>query len=141
MSTRELLAASLVGRWRGGAPLTLAPDRDDQGLGADPLRNNDFSYAADPHGRQVPLGSHMRRMNFIFFSATAMATMELLQQEWVSNGNFMNLGDERDPNVGLQEDGATFTIPEAPVRRRVHGIETFKVLRGASTSSCGRSRR
>jgi Dyp-type peroxidase family len=172
---RELLAAKLVGRWRSGAPLTLAPDRDDPALGADPLRNNDFTYAADPHGRQVPFGSHMRRMNprdtemavladvnihriirrstafgapydrnalsqqddetprglyFIFFSAKAMATMEFLQQEWINNGNFMSLGDERDPNVGLQQDGATFTIPQAPVRRRIHGIETFNVLRG-----------
>jgi deferrochelatase/peroxidase EfeB len=48
------------GRWRSGAPLTLA---DDPGLGADPRRNNDFTDAADPDGRQVPLGSHMRRMN------------------------------------------------------------------------------
>jgi hypothetical protein len=37
---------------------------------------------------------------------------------------------EVDPNVGLQEDGGTFTIPRAPVRRRIHGIETFNVLRG-----------
>ena len=56
--------------------------------------------------------------------------MEFLQQEWINNGNFMSLGDERDPNVGLQEDGATFTIPQEPVRRRIHGIETFNVLRG-----------
>jgi Dyp-type peroxidase family len=172
---RELLAAKLVGRWRSGAPLTLAPDHDDKALGADPMRNNDFAYAADPDGRQVPLGAHMRRMNprdtemalladvnvhrvirrsttfgapydpdalsaeddetprglhFLFISAKAMATMEFLQQEWINNGNFMSLGNERDPNVGLQEDGAVFTIPRAPVRRRVHGIETFNVLRG-----------
>ncbi len=172
---RELLAAKLVGRWRSGAPLTLAPTRDDPALGAAPRRNNDFTYAAAPHGRQVPLGSHMRRMNprdtkmavladvnlhriirrsttygapydpnamseqddaldrgiyFIFISARAMATMEFLQQEWINNGNFMDLGSERDPNVGLQEDGATFTIPQHPVRRRVHGIQTFNVLRG-----------
>jgi len=172
---REMLAAKLVGRWRSGAPLTLAPDRDDPELGADPQRNNDFTYAADPDGRQVPLGSHMRRMNprdtklailtdvnvhriirrstaygapynpdaispqddetprglyFIFISAKAMATMEFLQQEWINNGNFMSLGEERDPNVGLQENGAMFTIPQEPVRRRIHGIETFNVLRG-----------
>jgi Dyp-type peroxidase family len=172
---RELLAAKLMGRWRSGAPLTLAPAQDDPELGADPRRNNDFTYAADPDGRQVPLGSHMRRMNprdtkleiltdvnvhriirrsttygapydpdatsaqddetarglyFIFLSAKAMATLEFLQQEWINNGNFMNLGEERDPNVGLQEDGATFTIPHEPVRRRIHGIETFNVLRG-----------
>ena len=60
---RELLAAKLVGRWRSGAPLTLAPVRDDPALGQDPQRNNDFNYANDPHGKQVPLGCHMRRMN------------------------------------------------------------------------------
>jgi Dyp-type peroxidase family len=61
---QELLAAKLMGRWRSGAPLVLAPDKDDPALGADPLRNNDFNYATmDPHGYAVPLGSHMRRMN------------------------------------------------------------------------------
>ena len=48
---RELLAAKLVGRWRSGAPLTLAPTQDDSALGADLRQNNDFTYAADPDGR------------------------------------------------------------------------------------------
>jgi Dyp-type peroxidase family len=172
---RELLAAKLVGRWRSGAPLTLAPDTDNPALGADPQRNNDFNYANDRRGLQVPLGSHIRRMNprdtelarltdvnvhriirrgttygapydpnalseaddevprgahFLFISAKAMATLEFLQQEWINDGNFIRAGNERDPIVGLQQDGATFTIPKAPVRRRVHGIDTFNVLRG-----------
>ena len=32
----ELLAAKFMGRWRSGAPLVLAPDKDDPELGADP---------------------------------------------------------------------------------------------------------
>src|SRR4029079_17189440 len=60
---RELVAAKLVGRWRSGAPLTLAPDLDNPALGADPQRNNNFNYADDSHGRKVPFGSHIRRMN------------------------------------------------------------------------------
>jgi len=172
---RELVAAKLVGRWRSGAPLTLAPNVDNPALGADPRRNNDFNYANDPHGRQVPFGSHIRRMNprdtelsrltdvnihrlirrgttygppydpndvsdeadevprgayFLFISAKAMATMEFLQKEWVNDGNFIGAGDERDPIVGLQKKEATFTIPRDPVRRRIHGIDTFNVLRG-----------
>jgi Dyp-type peroxidase family len=172
---RELLAAKLVGRWRSGAPLNLAPDVDNPALGADPHPDNDFDYAHDPRGRQAPLGCHIRRMNprdtqltrltdvnvhrlirrgttygppydsnavseeddevprgayFLFISAKTMATIEFLQQEWVNDGNFVGLGDERDPIIGLQEEGATFTIPKEPVRRRVHGIETFNVLRG-----------
>jgi deferrochelatase/peroxidase EfeB len=60
---RELLAAKLVGRWRSGAPLTLAPDVDDPALGADPQRNNVIDYSNDASGRQAPLGCHIRRMN------------------------------------------------------------------------------
>ena len=172
---RELLAAKLVGRWRSGAPLMLAPDADDPILGSDAQRNNDFAYAQDPRGRQAPLGCHIRRMNprdtpltrltdlnlhrlirrgatygkpydpnalsaeddqvprgaiFLFISAKAMTTIEFLQQEWINDGNFIGAGDERDPIVGLQEEGATFTIPQEPVRHRIHGIETFNVLRG-----------
>ena len=67
---------------------------------------------------------------FLFISAKAMATIEFLQQEWINEGNFVRLGDERDPIVGRQEQGAVFTIPKVPVRRRLHGIDTFNVLRG-----------
>jgi Dyp-type peroxidase family len=172
---REWLAAKLVGRWRSGAPLTLAPDVDNPSLGKDPRRNNDFDYSDDARGLRVPLGCHIRRMNprdtkltrltdvnlhrlirrgttygppydpnafsehddevprgayFLFISAKTMATIEFLQQEWVNDGNFVELGAERDPVIGLQDAAATFTIPREPVRRRVHGIETFNVLRG-----------
>src|SRR5437870_5337233 len=61
---QELIAAKLMGRWRSGAPLVLAPDKDDPKLGADSQRNNDFNYAKmDPHGYGCPLGAHIRRMN------------------------------------------------------------------------------
>jgi len=61
---QELVAAKLMGRWRSGAPLVLAPEKDDPALGADPRRNNDFNYKKDdPHGYAVPLGAHIRRMN------------------------------------------------------------------------------
>jgi len=38
-----MLAAKLVGRWRSGAPLTLAPAKGRAALGEDPHRNNDFT--------------------------------------------------------------------------------------------------
>src|SRR6202040_3091031 len=48
---QELIAAKLMGRWRSGAPLVRAPDKDNPALGADPQRNNDFNYKQmDPHG-------------------------------------------------------------------------------------------
>ncbi len=61
---QELLAAKLMGRWRSGAPLVLAPEKDNPALADDPQRNNNFNYAEmDPQGYAVPLGSHIRRMN------------------------------------------------------------------------------
>ncbi|MBV9355516.1 MAG: peroxidase, partial [Chloroflexi bacterium] len=56
----ELIAAKMVGRWRSGAPLMLAPEKDDPQLAVDPTRNNDFRYfEADPKGLICPLGSHI----------------------------------------------------------------------------------
>jgi Dyp-type peroxidase family len=61
---QELFAAKLMGRWRSGAPLALASEKDDPSIADDPQRNNNFNYAEmDPHGYAVPLGSHIRRMN------------------------------------------------------------------------------
>jgi hypothetical protein len=46
----------MVGRWKSGAPLELAPLRDDPALGANEKRNNDFGYADDPLQRKCPYG-------------------------------------------------------------------------------------
>jgi Dyp-type peroxidase family len=54
------LAARMVGRWPGGAPLVLSPDRDDPALAG----ANDFGYFdLDPHGERCPIGAHVRRTN------------------------------------------------------------------------------
>ena len=54
-----LLAAKMVGRWPSGAPLALSPDHDDEALGADNSRNNDFRYADDAKGLKCPAGAHV----------------------------------------------------------------------------------
>jgi hypothetical protein len=52
---QELLAAKLMGRWRSGAPLVLAPHHDDPDLVADPQRSNNFDYGQmDPRGLACP---------------------------------------------------------------------------------------
>ena len=52
--------AKLVGRWPGGAPLTLSPDVDDPAL----AQRNDFTYRADDErGLRCPMGAHIRRTN------------------------------------------------------------------------------
>ena len=52
------LAAKMVGRWPGGAPLVLAPDHDDRELAT----ANDFAYQGpDADGLRCPVGAHARR--------------------------------------------------------------------------------
>jgi Dyp-type peroxidase family len=53
------LASKCVGRWPGGAPLTMSPDLDDPML----ANSDDFLYASDPDGLRCPLGAHVRRSN------------------------------------------------------------------------------
>lgn len=56
----HLLAAKMVGRWRSGAPLALAPETDDPGLAT----ANEFGYHHDDQrGLRCPVGSHIRRAN------------------------------------------------------------------------------
>ena len=59
--------------------------------------------------------------------------MEFLQQEWINDGNFMRLGDERDASVGLQLADAVLTIPQKPARRRIRGLETVNAVRGGES--------
>ena len=58
-----LLGAKMVGRWQSGAPLAVAPERDDPVLGGDKTRNNAFLYGDDPRGLKCPAGAHARRAN------------------------------------------------------------------------------
>jgi Dyp-type peroxidase family len=58
----ELLASRMVGRWRSGAPLELAPLADSPTLATDLEQNNNFEYGADPDQRRCPFAAHIRKM-------------------------------------------------------------------------------
>ena len=54
------IAAKMMGRWPGGAPLVKHPDKNP-GVGSD---DNSFSYIKeDKDGEKCPFGSHIRRTN------------------------------------------------------------------------------
>jgi Dyp-type peroxidase family len=110
---QELIAAKLMGRWRSGAPLTLAPDKDDPQLGADPQRNNDFNYATqDPHGYAVPLGSHIRRMN-PRDTAHNMNRRRMIRR----GGTYGPALPEGAPDDGIERGIAAFVICGSLVRQ------------------------
>ncbi|KAF8494772.1 hypothetical protein JB92DRAFT_2995234 [Gautieria morchelliformis] len=62
----DLMGARMVGRWKSGAPVDLAPLFDDPVLAKDPLRNNDFSFVhpgEDNKANQTrcPFSAHIRK--------------------------------------------------------------------------------
>jgi Dyp-type peroxidase family len=97
----ELLAAKFVGRWPSGAPLVLAPERDDPELGADPRRNNAFLYEAndDARGLKCPLGAHVRRTYPRDSKIIGVARMHRIIRRSSSYGPML-------PEGVLEDDGA-----------------------------------
>ena len=169
----ELIAAKMVGRWRSGAPLVLAPEQDDPTLGADKSRNNKFGYSDDMKGLNCPFSAHIRRVNprdalkndlvavnlhhflrrgtnygpplpagvmeddgldrggvFLFMGAHIKRQFEFIQSQWITDGNFIGHGTEQDPLLNNGQGDKIFTIPKHPVRRRLHGLPQFIVVRG-----------
>jgi Dyp-type peroxidase family len=110
---QELIAAKLMGRWRSGAPLVLAPNNDDPALGADPQRNNDFNYKQmDPHGYAVPLGSHIRRMN-PRDTAANMNRRRMIRR----GGTYGSHLPEEAPEDGIERGIAAFIICASLIRQ------------------------
>nr|WAW38307.1 DyP-type peroxidase [Cyanosporus caesius] len=62
----DLLGARLFGRWKSGAPVDLAPLKDDPALATNPKMNNDFNYAFEDNNQtqdRCPFAAHTRKTN------------------------------------------------------------------------------
>jgi len=94
----ELLAARMVGRWRSGAPLMLAPLQDDDPLGNDPMRNNDFEFGSDGGQRRCPFAAHIRK---------TYPRDDLGDEGPIQVRRILRAGIPFGPEVGVEEDGQT----------------------------------
>jgi len=117
----ELLAAKVVGRWPSGAPLALAPDRDDPELGADPARNNAFLYADDPRGLRCPLGAHARRMNPRDSAILGEARLHRMIRRGTSYGPMLPAGVLEDDGA---DRGIMFAFVGAHLDRQFEFVKT-----------------
>ncbi|HET6613552.1 MAG TPA: Dyp-type peroxidase [Kofleriaceae bacterium] len=119
----ELLAAKIVGRWRSGAPLALASEKDDRELGADRMRNNAFLYYEDDKiGYKTPPGSHIRRMNprdAIKDSGTKVELRRMVRRG-TSYGPELPEGVLEDDGV---ERGLMFVFIGADLRRQFEFVQ------------------
>ena len=170
----ELIAAKLMGRWRSGVPLSLAPE--SARAASVPIHQwNQFDHADDPRGARCPMGSHIRRTNprradvagsggethrimrrglpygapfdaanprdgiergllGLFICGNLRDQFEFLMKDWINDGDFAGLGQDRDPVMGNHPDsGGRFKIPgETKPHTILRNMKTFITTKGGA---------
>jgi Dyp-type peroxidase family len=120
----QLLHAKMVGRWSSGAPLVLAPERDDPELGADFQRNNDFGYyEEDPKGLKCPAGAHIRRINprDALKDAVSDVNIHRIVRRGFMYGPMLPEGEMEDDGV---DRGAVFVFMGASLARQFEFVKS-----------------
>jgi Dyp-type peroxidase family len=119
-----LLGAKMVGRWQGGAPLAVSPDRDDLELGSDPHRNNAFQYGDDPRGFKCPVGAHARRANprdALDGDGSTDVRLHRMIRRGTSYGPMLPEGELEDDGV---DRGIIFVFAGAHLKRQFEFVKT-----------------
>lgn len=71
-----------------------------------------------------------RGLMFAFVGAHLGRQFEFVQSEWVNGGEFLGLGDVRDPIAGSHEGDGAYSIPRKPIPKLLRGLPRFVVTRG-----------
>jgi deferrochelatase/peroxidase EfeB len=71
-----------------------------------------------------------RGIVFVFIGAHLDRQFEFVKSQWLNDGNFTGLDEEKDLLTGDNDGTGSFTIPQRPFRRRLHGVERFVITRG-----------
>ena len=100
------------------------------------VRLHRFIRRGTVYGPELPEGvleddAVDRGIIFAFVGTQIGRQFEFVQSEWVNGGEFLGLGDTKDPISGSQDAaGGSFSIPRRPVPRRLHGLSRFVITRG-----------
>ncbi|MGH2792358.1 MAG: Dyp-type peroxidase [Actinomycetota bacterium] len=74
-----------------------------------------------------------RGLYFMCLNANLARQFEFVQHTWINNPKFDGLYDDADPVVATRSTtGKSFSLPAAPVRRRVTGVPSFVTVRGGA---------
>lgn len=129
--SEDLFGAKLVGRYKSGAPLSLAGAHDrDPGATDDALlartRINDFEFAEDdPDGETVPLGAHIRKV-YPRDAETPGGGEEETQRHrmlrrGIPFGPSLGVGDTNDPVDG--DRGLHFLCYQTSIARQFEHVQ------------------
>jgi deferrochelatase/peroxidase EfeB len=64
--------------------------------------------------------------------ASLVRQFEFAMNVWANDPNFNELGNERDPIFGTQDDTFDMTIPKRPIKMKIRGIPSFTTVRGGA---------
>ncbi|KAL0066357.1 dye-decolorizing heme-containing peroxidase [Marasmius tenuissimus] len=112
----DLFGARTVGRWKSGAPIDLSPLRDDPALGADPQRNNDFTFDHPDLGSAFNLQTNQ---TFCPFSSHIQKTRprHSLSNPEISSFHIMRAGIPYGPEVTESEASSQKTSDDPSLER------------------------
>lgn len=116
----ELLAARMVGRWKSGAPLEIAPLRDLPALGGDSNRNNDFGFGDDRFQRKCPYAAHIRKVYPRDDSAAAEPRRHRLIRRGIPFGPEVMPGERRT----MHSRGLMFVCYQASIAEQFEYIQS-----------------
>lgn len=71
-----------------------------------------------------------RGLMFAFVGAHPGRQFEFVQAEWINGGDFLGLGDVKDPIAGSHEGTGAYSFPRRPIPKRLRGLPRFVVTRG-----------
>ena len=71
-----------------------------------------------------------RGLMFAFVGAHLGRQFEFVQSECIDGGDFLGLGDVKDPVTGSHDGAGTLSIPQRPIPKRLQSLPRFVVTRG-----------
>ncbi|NRD50917.1 Dyp-type peroxidase [Corallococcus exiguus] len=87
------------------------------------------------YGSELPEGvleddGAERGLMFAFIGSHLGRQFEFVQSEWLNGGEFLGLGQAKDPLVGANDGTGEFAYPRRPIPRCLKGLSRFVVTRG-----------
>ncbi|MFE2488128.1 Dyp-type peroxidase [Streptomyces mirabilis] len=116
-----------------GAHARRANPRDSEIIGD--IRLHHMIRRGTNYGPPLPAGildddGADRGIVFVFIGSHLDRQFEFVKSQWLNDGHFTGLDQEKDLLTGNNDGTGIFTIPQHPIRRRLHGVERFVITRG-----------
>ncbi|KAJ7089302.1 fungal peroxidase [Mycena belliarum] len=125
----DLLGARMVGRWKSGAPVDLAPKFDDPALGADPTRNNNFTFehpdaALSSDQTRCPFSAHIRKTRPRADLGTPEDSVHHIMRAGIPYGPEVS-ADEASSSTTSTERGLAFVAYQSDIGAGFHFMQRF----------------